>query len=117
MIFDIDMICEVYSQLSGKIIRAKQKLGHPLTEKILFEHLSLGITLANFRCGEDYVNFTSDRVAMQDVIVQIALLQLMNSGKKNVAVSSTVHCEHLIQAYKNAGTNLHTAKVINEGGI
>lgn len=116
MIFDIDMIREVYSQLPGKVTQAKEKLGRPLTltEKILFSHLSPGVTLANFRRAEDYVNFAPDRVAMQDATAQMALLQLMNSGRKNVAVPSTVHCDHLIQAYKNAETDLQTAKVTNE---
>jgi len=116
MIFDIDMIREVYGQLPEKITQAKQKLGRPLTltEKILFAHLSPGVTLEKFRRAEDYVNFAPDRVAMQDATAQMALLQLMNSGRKNVAVPSTVHCDHLIQAYKNAETDLHTAKVTNE---
>jgi len=116
MIFDIDMIREVYGQLPEKITQAKQKLGRPLTltEKILFAHLSPGVTLEKFRRAEDYVNFAPDMVAMQDATAQMALLQLMNSGRKNVAVPSTVHCDHLIQAYKNAETDLHTAKVTNE---
>lgn len=116
MIFDIDMIREVYGQFPGKITQARQKLGRPLTltEKILFAHLSPGVTLENFRRAEDYVDFAPDRVAMQDATAQMALLQLMNSGRKNVAVPSTVHCDHLIQAYRNAESDLQTAKVTNE---
>jgi aconitate hydratase len=116
MIFDIDMIREVYSQLPGKVEEAKKKLGRPLTltEKILFAHLSPGVAVENYRRAEDYVNFAPDRVAMQDATAQMALLQLMNSGRKKVAVPSTVHCDHLIQAYRDANTDLQTAKVTNE---
>ena len=116
MIFDIDMIREVYAKLPEKVAQAKEKLGRPLTltEKILFSHLSPGVAVKNYKRAEDYVDFAPDRVAMQDATAQMALLQLMNSGRKSVAVPSTVHCDHLIQAYKNADTDLQTAKVTNE---
>lgn len=115
MVFDIDMIRKVYSELPGKINDAKEKLGRPLTltEKILFSHLSPGVPVNDYKRAEDYVDFAPDRVAMQDATAQMALLQLMNSGRKNVAVPSTVHCDHLIQAYKNAETDLNTANVSN----
>ncbi|MDO5523727.1 MAG: aconitate hydratase [Bacteroidia bacterium] len=115
MIFDIDMIREVYAQLPEKIATAKEKLGRPLTltEKILFSHLSPGTSVKNYNRAADYVNFAPDRVAMQDATAQMALLQLMNSGRTSVAVPSTVHCDHLIQAYKNAETDLETANVTN----
>ncbi|WP_436415397.1 aconitate hydratase [Petrimonas sp.] len=116
MIFDIDMIREVYAKLPEKVAQAKEKLGRPLTltEKILFSHLSPAVAVKNYKRAEDYVDFAPDRVAMQDATAQMALLQLMNSGRKSVAVPSTVHCDHLIQAYKNADTDLQTAKVTNE---
>ncbi|MDO5666052.1 MAG: aconitate hydratase, partial [Bacteroidia bacterium] len=116
MIFDIDMIRGVYAQLPEKVTQIKEKLARPLTltEKILFSHLSFGVEVKNYKRAEDYVDFAPDRVAMQDATAQMALLQLMNSGRKNVAVPSTVHCDHLIQAYKNAETDLQTAKVTNE---
>lgn len=116
MIFDIDMIREVYNQLPGKVTQAREKLGRPLTltEKILFAHLSPGVAVKNYKRAEDYVDFAPDRVAMQDATAQMALLQLMNSGRKNVAVPSTVHCDHLIQAYKDAAADLQVAKVTNE---
>ena len=115
MVFDIDMIRKVYSELPGKINDAKEKLGRPLTltEKILFSHLSPGVPVNDYKRAEDYVDFAPDRVAMQDATAQMALLQLMNSGRKNVAVPSTVHCDHLIQAYKNAKTDLNTANISN----
>ncbi|NLY24722.1 MAG: aconitate hydratase [Bacteroidales bacterium] len=115
MIFDIEMIRNVYANLPQKIKKAKDLLQRPLTltEKILYSHLSPGVPLINYKRAADYVNFAPDRVAMQDATAQMALLQLMNSGRKSVAVPSTVHCDHLIQAYKNAEKDLDTANVTN----
>lgn len=115
MIFDIDMIRKVYASLPEKIKTAKEQLQRPLTltEKILFSHLSPGVPLVNYKRAVDYVDFAPDRVAMQDATAQMALLQLMNSGRTSVAVPSTVHCDHLIQAYKNAETDLGTANMTN----
>lgn len=115
MTFDIDIIRDVYTHLPEKIKQAKTVLQRPLTltEKILFAHLSLGTPLKDFKRANDYVDFAPDRVAMQDATAQMALLQLMNSGRTTVAVPSTVHCDHLIQAYKNAETDLQTANVTN----
>ena len=111
MVFDIDMIKEVYSKLPEKIASARKTLSRPLTltEKILFSHLSPNVILQNYKRAVDYVDFTPDRVAMQDATAQMALLQLMNSGRKKTAVPSTVHCDHLIQAYKDAKTDLEAA--------
>lgn len=116
MVFDIEMIKRVYAGLPAKIDDARKKLGHPLTltEKILFSHLSPNVPVENYARAVDYVDFAPDRVAMQDATAQMALLQLMNSGRKSAAVPSTVHCDHLIQAYKNASTDLQTAKITNE---
>lgn len=116
MVFDIEMIRKVYAELPQKIDSAREKLGRPLTltEKILFSHLSPGVSVENYERAVDYVNFAPDRVAMQDATAQMALLQLMNSGRKNAAVPSTVHCDHLIQAYKDSATDLKAAKITNE---
>lgn len=116
MVFDIEMIRKVYAELPQKVDDVRKKLGHPLTltEKILFSHLSPNVPVENYARAVDYVDFAPDRVAMQDATAQMALLQLMNSGRKSAAVPSTVHCDHLIQAYKNAATDLQTAKVTNE---
>lgn len=115
MTFDIEMIREVYANLPEKIKQTKEILKRPLTltEKILFAHLSPGVDLKDYKRAEDYVDFAPDRVAMQDATAQMALLQLMNSGRTSVAVPSTVHCDHLIQAYKNAETDLETANITN----
>jgi aconitate hydratase len=115
MIFDIEMIRRVYADLPEKINKAKEKLQRPLTltEKILFSHLSPGVPVLHYKRASDYVDFAPDRVAMQDATAQMALLQLMNSGRTTVAVPSTVHCDHLIQAYRNAESDLETASVTN----
>lgn len=115
MVFDIDMIRKVYDHLPEKIKQAKDLLQRPLTltEKILFAHLWPGVPVRNYQRAGDYVDFAPDRVAMQDATAQMALLQLMNSGRTNVAVPSTVHCDHLIQAYKNAESDLETANITN----
>ena len=115
MVFDEQMIQRVYASLPEKISQIKNKLQRPLTltEKILFSHLADGEPLKNYERAVDYVNFSPDRVAMQDATAQMALLQLMNSGRKTVAVPSTVHCDHLIQAYAGATADLKTANDTN----
>ncbi|MDR0824766.1 MAG: aconitate hydratase [Prevotella sp.] len=115
-IFDIDMIREFYESYPAKVEEAKKILKRPLTlsEKILYAHLSAEEPVKNYIRATDYVNFSPDRVAMQDATAQMALLQLMNSGRSTVAVPSTVHCDHLIQAYKSAEEDLNTANVTNK---
>jgi aconitate hydratase len=115
MAFDENMIQSIYASLPAKISQIKNKLQRPLTltEKILYSHLYVEEPLENYVRGTDYVNFTTDRVAMQDATAQMALLQLMNSGRKKVAVPSTVHCDHLIQAYISAKPDLETAVITN----
>ncbi len=116
MVFDIDMIKAVYQSLDEKIQQAREVLKRPmtLTEKILYAHLHLDEQPKAFERGADYVNFAPDRVAMQDATAQMALLQLMNSGREKVAVPSTVHCDHLIQAHIAALVDLQTANKNNK---
>ncbi|MDD3323320.1 MAG: aconitate hydratase, partial [Paludibacter sp.] len=115
MVFDEEMIMRLYASYPEKISQIKQKLQRPLTltEKILYVHLSAEEPLKNYTRVVDYVNFSPDRVAMQDATAQMALLQLMNSGRKTVAVPSTVHCDHLIQAHISAKVDLQTAQDTN----
>jgi aconitate hydratase len=115
MVFDEKMITEVYTRLSEKVTKTRLILQRPLTlsEKILYAHLSPDEVLRHYVRGVDYVNFSPDRVAMQDATAQMALLQLMNSGRKTVAVPSTVHCDHLIQAHVSAKVDLSTANNAN----
>jgi aconitate hydratase len=115
MVFDLDLIRKVYASMPGKIETARKLLGRPLTlsEKILYSHLSQPASIAYNR-GVDYVDFAPDRVAMQDATAQMALLQFMTCGREKVAVPSTVHCDHLIQAKTGAVDDLKTALDINK---
>jgi aconitate hydratase len=111
MLFDLDLIKNVYGQFTQKVDMAKASLNRPLTltEKILYAHLHETTKLNNFKRGADYVDFAPDRVAMQDATAQMALLQFMQAGKSKVAVPSTVHADHLIQAHIGADKDLQEA--------
>ncbi len=111
MAFDIDMIKKVYAEMPAKVDNARKVLGRPLTlsEKILFAHLHADQPIANFERGNSYVDFSPDRVAMQDATAQMALLQFMQAGRKQAAVPSTVHCDHLITAKNEAKKDLEVA--------
>jgi len=111
MAFDIDMIQEVYNNMVERVDHAKNLTGRPLTltEKILFSHLWDGKAQADFKRGADYVDFAPDRIACQDATAQMALLQFMQAGKQKVAVPTTVHCDHLIQAKIGADADLQQA--------
>lgn len=116
MAYDLMMLKAFYTAYAGKIERIRRALHRPLTlaEKILYAHLYNEDEVKNYKRGEDYVNFRPDRVAMQDATAQMALLQFMNAGREQAAVPSTVHCDHLIQAYKGAKTDIATATKTNE---
>ncbi len=109
--FDLKMINKYYERMNDSVQAAKKKLGRPLTlsEKILYSHLSLDLPSHNYQRGKSYVDFIPDRVAMQDATAQMALLQFMMAGKDKVAVPSTVHCDHLIQAKTDAQVDLNNA--------
>ena len=111
MAFDIDMIKKVYSQMPERVEKAREVVGKPLTlsEKILYSHLWEKTPSKKLNRGKDYVNFTPDRIACQDATAQMALLQFMQAGKENVAVPTTVHCDHLIQAKQGAVKDLKRA--------
>ena len=115
MAFDIDMIKAHYAALPEKISKIRASLNRPLTlaEKTLYAHLHNESPLQNYNRGKDYVFFAPDRVAMQDATAQMALLQFMMAGKPQVAVPSTVHCDHLIQAKVGAGEDLAVANDVN----
>ncbi len=108
------MIKSVYSTLAARVNAARKEVGRPLTlsEKILYAHL-FAEGVEKYERGESYVDFTLDRVAMQDATAQMALLQFMMAGKDKTAVPSTVHCDHLIQAKVGAGQDLATAMDTN----
>ena len=111
MAYDIDMIKAVYSQFPSRVDKARELMGKPLTlsEKILYTHLWEGMPERIFERGTDYVDFAPDRVACQDATAQMALLQFMHAGKPKVAVPTTVHCDHLIQAKVGAEADLKRA--------
>ncbi len=114
MAFDIAMIQTMYANFGARIDAARKAVGRPLTltEKILYAHLTEGNASRAYDRGKDYVDFAPDRVAMQDATAQMALLQFMQSGRPTVAVPSTVHCDHLIEAKDNSKTDL--ARAVSE---
>jgi len=111
MAFDIEMIKKVYAGLPAKVEAARKVVGKPLTltEKILYAHLSDGVATEAYGRGKSYVDFNPDRVAMQDATAQMALLQFMQAVRPQVAVPSTVHCDHLIMAKVGAEKDLEFA--------
>jgi len=102
------MIKKVYERYPERIAAARQIVGKPLTlsEKILYTHLWEGNATQAYERGNSYVDFAPDRVAMQDATAQMALLQFMQAGKAKVAVPSTAHADHLIQARIGAKSDL-----------
>jgi len=116
MAFDIEMIKKVYQGFEGRISAARKLVGTPLTlaEKILYTHLWEGEASQPYERGKTYVDFAPDRVAMQDATAQMALLQFMQAGRPKVAVPSTVHCDHLIQAKVGADKDLAIANDQNK---
>lgn len=115
MAFDIEMIKKVYARMPERVDRAREIVGRPLTlsEKILYNHLWDGTPSKAFARGADYVDFAPDRIACQDATAQMALLQFMQAGKQKVAVPTTVHCDHLIQAKQGAEADLKRANEVS----
>lgn len=113
-VFDESMILNLYAELPKKMsaVRATLKKPLTLTEKVLYTHLAQA-KIESFERGNDYVDFNPNRVAMQDATAQMALLQLMNSGRSTVAVPSTVHCDHLILAHQGSKEDLNSANTTN----
>jgi aconitate hydratase len=111
MAFDISMIKATYERLASRVEAARKVTGKALTasEKILYAHLWDGEAKQAFERGIDYVDFAPDRIACQDATAQMALLQFMQAGKPKVAVPTTVHCDHLIQAKEGAAADLKSA--------
>jgi aconitate hydratase len=115
MVFDLELIKKIYAGMPSKVAAAKRITGKSLTlsEKIIYTHL-YSEKVQNYIRGKDYVNFAPDRVAMQDATAQMALLQFMTCGRDRVAVPSTVHCDHLIQAKVGAKEDLSAALDVNK---
>jgi len=110
----LELIDEVYARLDDRVATGRRRLGRPLTlaEKILFNHLA-DPEHQEVERGRSYAELYPDRVAMQDATAQMALLQFMTAGLPQVAVPSTVHCDHLIQARVGAVADLAVAEDTN----
>ena len=110
MIFDREVLERIYARTPGRVKVARRVIGRPLTltEKILYAHFHRPVKSASVR-GSSYEEFSPDRVAMQDATAQMALLQFMSAGIPTVAVPTTVHCDHLIQAQAGAREDLNQA--------
>ena len=113
--FDLEIIKNFYKTLESKTQYSRDLLQRPLTftEKVLFAHIIEDQMLDKLKRGSSYVDFNPDRVAMQDATAQMALLQFIMAGKEKVAVPTTVHCDHLIQAKLGADKDLLSAKDTN----
>src|SRR5258705_5450389 len=110
----IELVEQVYAALPDRVAIGRRRLGRPLTltEKILINHLD-DPNRQEMERGRSYADFHPDRVAMQDATAQMALLQFMTAGLPEVAVPSTVHCDHLILAKAGADIDLKFALDIN----
>ncbi len=115
MIYNEDMLSAFYATYAQKVAEARKEIGRPLTyaEKVLFAHTAVPVKKGGYERGTDYELFHPNRVCMQDATAQMAILQFMNAGRQQTAVPTTIHCDHLIQAYKGAETDLCTAKNVN----
>lgn len=115
MIYNIDMIRSFYAAYPQRVAQARKAVGRPLTyaEKVLFAHLADAPQKGGYERGTDYAQFRPNRVCMQDATAQMAILQFMNAQREATAVPSTIHCDHLIQAYKGAEIDLPNAKNVN----
>jgi aconitate hydratase len=116
MIFNLELIKSFYKTLPSVISSVRKNLNRPLslTEKILYAHLAEKGSYQELKRGIDYVEFTPDRVAMQDATAQMALLQFMMAGKDKAAVPSSVHCDHLIMARSGSADDLTAANITNK---
>jgi aconitate hydratase len=115
MLFDSDTMRAFYAGLPERGAAVRRLAGRPLTlaEKILLAHGCGNTAAAPYARGESYVAFAPDRVAMQDAMAQMALLQFMQVGRATVAAPTTVHCDHLIRARTGAKKDLADALVSN----
>ena len=106
----LQLVQQVYANLEKNIanLRARKSDSLTLAEKILYGH-SRNVDEISLNRGEDFGDFLPDRVAMQDATAQMALLQFMQADLPETAVPTTVHCDHLIQAYQGANSDLQVA--------
>lgn len=105
-----EIVGKVYERLVANLVLVRKRLGHPLTlaEKIVYGHLD-NPARQELNRGKSFLQLNPDRVVMQDATAQMALLQFMTAGRKEVAVPTTVHCDHLIRAQTGAEFDLNRA--------
>ena len=105
----------VYKNMAANVAIIRERLGRSLTygEKILYGHLD-NAAEAELEPGISYIKTRPDRIALQDATAQMAVLQFMLAGKDEAAVPVTVHCDHLIRAYRGAEDDLRTARTENK---
>ncbi len=108
-------VAQQYKALSERCEAYRKQLKRPLTltEKILYSHLVDDSNLGQIERGKSFIMLKPDRVAMQDATAQMAILQFMQSQRKNTAVPSSVHCDHLIRAYDGAKEDMKAATTTN----
>lgn len=114
---DLNQVKTTHTSIFNRMTEVRKVFGNrpmTLTEKILYTHLFEKTQTGLFERGVSYVDFRPDRVAMQDATAQMALLQFMQAGRPNVAVPSTVHCDHLIIAENGAAADLEKGKEVNK---
>ena len=106
-----EFVNSAYEKIEKRLEIVRGRLGRPLTftEKVLLGHLD-DPAEAELLPGESYLNLRPDRVGLQDVTGQMAILQFMQAGKETTAVPSTVHCDHLITAFEGAQSDTDLAK-------
>lgn len=110
-----DLVQKAYGRMREQLKAVRPKLGRPLTlaEKLVFGHLD-NPNEQDFVRGKSFLNLRPDRVAMQDATAQMAILQFMLAGRDEAAVPSTVHCDHLIQAYQGLEKDMNVAMKDNQ---
>jgi aconitate hydratase len=106
----VELVTNAYAKIIKNLEVLRQRKNSPLTlaEKLLFGHAK-DISSISLDKGEDFGDFLPDRVAMQDATAQMAILQFMQADLPKTAVPTTVHCDHLIQAYEGANNDLQVA--------
>jgi aconitate hydratase len=111
----VELVEPVYTRLPSRAALARERFGRPVTlaEKILVNHLRDPLRpsslLESIERGRTYADFDPDRVALQDALAQIVMLQFISAGVSRSEAPTTVHCDHLIQARVEAATDLAVA--------
>ena len=111
-----ELVENIYKSMPEKLAAARKILGRPLplAEKILCAHLDKVESIGGTERGKSFLMLRPDRVAMQDATAQMAILQFIQSGRKKVAVPSTVHCDHLIRAHLGVNADMQVANSENK---